>query len=221
MSDYPGIRSDQRVFFVGKTGSGKTYSARALLSSADIVRLVVVDAKGTFDPGQWRAELCPIAKLSDRMRDDEYRLIIRPTPDEFGEVGRVLAAERDYIVYIDEMYYLFQSGAQSKMLADWQALWTRGRELKIGVWCGVQRPSRIPLFAMSEADHYFVFRLSMREDRQRIAEIIGLENLPGVKTRYGFLYAEPGREIYRLYGEVKLTKSARSSTIETPQQNVA
>lgn len=216
MSD--NIRSDQRVFFVGKTGSGKTFAARALLAARGIVRLVVIDAKGTFAADDWRADVLPIAQLADRMTEDQYRVIIRPTPDEFAEVGRVLAAGKDYIVYIDEMYYLFQSGAQSKMLADWQALWTRGRELSIGVWCGVQRPSRIPLFAMSEADHYFVFRLSMREDRARVAEIIGLESLPAIKSRFGFLYAEPGREVYKLIGEVKLTKSARSSTIETPQQ---
>ena len=49
------INSSERVLLPGKTGSGKTYLARAFLARAE--RLIVIDSKFNLDPVAWRAEI--------------------------------------------------------------------------------------------------------------------------------------------------------------------
>ncbi len=37
-----------------------------------------------------------------------------------------------------------------------------------------QRPSRIPLITLSEAEHFYIFRLQLLKDRQRVEELTGI-----------------------------------------------
>ena len=46
----------------------------------------------------------------------------------------------------------------------------QGRSKHISVWCGTQRPSKIPTIIMSEAEHDFIFRLRNLADRKRMAQ---------------------------------------------------
>lgn len=62
----------------------------------------------------------------------------------------------------------------------------QGREIGItGIVC-TQRPSKIPPAIISEADHFFVFVLNRRDDREAAAETIGDYGQPSVK--YAFVY---------------------------------
>src|SRR5690348_7842342 len=57
------------------------------------------------------------------------------------------------------------------------ALYTRGRELGIGVWAAAQRPASVPVVMFTEADWFLMFRLQRFEDQKRMAEYIGDEAL--------------------------------------------
>lgn len=187
------ISRDSRTLVVGKTGSGKTTLARVFLQSID--RLIVIDSKFTIDPGEWQAD--KIETLPQEL-PDQFRYIVRS--DDPQSLGEKLIRFSDYVIYIDELYAIFTSAGSAS--PGWRGLWTRGREYRIAVWAGVQRPVKIPLETISEADHYFCFRLSWPEDRRRMSEVMGV-TIPQLPPR-SFIYGHPATEQYMRVGSIEI-----------------
>lgn len=91
-------------------------------------------------------------------------------------------------LYIDEVYGVVDPG--SKPTPAFTAVFTRGRSMGIGTSASSQRPMWVPLFVLSESEHFFVFRLSLQEDKNRMAAFMG----PAVrdtiiKDRHGVFYS--------------------------------
>lgn len=162
------IRSDERVLFVGKTGSGKTYLARYL--TAPVPRLVVCDPKGRINSEEWR-----LRPYDDALRDLQdgkparARIAPQYAEEDWEPFFWQLLGIGNCIIYIDELYGV----GPSKGSRGLQALYTRGRELGIGVWSATQRPTFIPIYARSEAEWVFQFQLNIFEDRERMYQTIG------------------------------------------------
>lgn len=182
------IRQDERVALVGRTGSGKTFFARALLTGAR--RLVILDSKGTLR--DWPGVIdVPISHIADDQEHFDTLLaeygrlrVLISTPAEGETVARLAYHAGDLIVYIDEMYGVIPPGTR---VGPWiQALYTRGRELGIGVWSGTQRPTWAPLVMFSEAEWFVVFQLLLEEDRRRVAGFFGEEAEARIPDRHGF-----------------------------------
>lgn len=166
------IGSDERCFITGKTGSGKTYLARHLLRT--LPRLVVLDPKATLE--KWRLETWQKESRRALREGDEVRVrvLLDPTrdPTEFWEgVLEEVYQAGNCTVYIDEVYSLAPQGTWAPPVM--QAIWTRGRELGIGAFAASQRPRWVPKFILSEAEHFFAFRLLLRADREYMAEFMG------------------------------------------------
>lgn len=186
------ITTDQRVFTAGKTGSGKTYLWKHQLRN--VQRLVVLDGKGTLD--DW--------ELTDWQQDGEgRRALVRGDPTRL----RVLSPLGDknpanywddvlwecyeagnVMIYCDELYAVNQP--QKPTLSSLHAIYTRGRELHVGMISVTQRPTWIPLVVMSEADWFFCFRLQLQEDRTRIAAFMGPRVMNPPVDKYGFYFME-------------------------------
>lgn len=185
------IRTNERVLLVGKTGSGKSYMARALV--AGIQRLIVLDPKGTLGAefaADWNLEDWSNRGAQLLAKGKPVRLRVPPPgpdadPVEYWRPYLLAAYEaRNVTVYIDEMYGVVPAGRQ--MPPELQALYTRGRELGIGVYAATQRPSWIPLFAISESEWLFTFRLMLEDDKKRMAGIMGPLVLNGWADQYGY-----------------------------------
>lgn len=188
------IEPYERVIFVGKTGSGKTYLARHLAQS--LRRLVVFDPKGMLNqPGAgWN--------LVDWSREGEKALLagenIRlrvPAPLDGDWSPYLLAIQRAQLafdrpmknpvtLYMDEVYGVVPPGKRPQ--DELVALYTRGREWGIGVWGATQRPVWVPLFVKSEAEWTFMFRLQLPDDQRSMAGIIGPAALVPIRDEYGF-----------------------------------
>ncbi len=173
MSEQLTIKAGERVLFAGKTGSGKTWLAERLLSSAP--RLVVLDAKANLSSWNLREPNDLDWHKFSRGKTGRFR-ILPPLTDKpeawYEELFERLYRIGDLTLYIDEAYAVAQSARPGKWLT---ALYTRGRELGIGVWAATQRPTWIPLFMLSESDWFLIFRLNVERDRWRLSTIAGDE----------------------------------------------
>jgi DNA helicase HerA-like ATPase len=179
------IRANERVLIAGKTGSGKTWLASRLL--AGVRRLVVLDPKANLDswnlvqPNGWQWQ------QFSRGKAGRFRILPPITPDPAGWYETLFArlyAIGDLTLYIDEAYAVVPPGSRP---GQWlSALYTRGRERGIGVWAATQRPTWIPLFLLSEADWFLIFRLNLDADRQRLANLAGDRVLQKIPDQHGF-----------------------------------
>lgn len=191
-SDFIKIRSDERVFIAGKTGSGKTVLARQML--ARTTRLIVIDPKARLD--NWDTEDYDAVSRDAIRRGERIRVrVLLPIEEDIqpfvDEVIKLAYSAGNIVVYIDEVYGIIDPGDKpTKWLT---ALYTRGREQEVGVVAVSQRPAWVPLFMMSEADHFFSFRLNIPEDRKRMMEVTGMtEVVKPIYDIHGFYYYHNG-----------------------------
>lgn len=193
LSDMLPARTD-RALFVGQTGSGKTTLAQHLLNARRYV--VVLDVKGTLN---WRGyELH--RSLARMAKSDAERLIYRPPynvledDEEMDGFFRWIYLRRNTTVYVDETAGVTNG---DNFPYHFGACYMRGRELGVEMWCATQRPMRIPQIVMSEAEHVYVFKLRMPQDRLRVESITGIANalqFPLRKREY--LYAPQDGDVH-------------------------
>lgn len=184
------IRSDDRVALVGRTGSGKTYAARRLCNNAK--RLMVLDPKQRIDATEWRC--IPWDREARRLlqnREPVRTLIRAPLtmkPWEFWEdIYRLAMSYGNVLVYTDEVYLVLPPGGVASPAM--RACWTAGREIGVGSYAAMQRPSRVPLEVISEAEHIFMFRLTLADDRKRMVDNgLGDAAMQMIKDRHGLFY---------------------------------
>ena len=180
------------MLLCGQTGSGKTYAARYLLKPLD--RVVVVDPKGddsiaTWGLAPWDREARRLLRSGEPIRTRVLIPIGKEADEVFEEVFEFVLGVGNCTIYCDELYGIVSPGAKPGPFLT--ALWTRGRSLGIGAWASTQRPSWIPLFTRSEAQHYFIFRLLLRADRFSMTEVAGEEVMERITDKHGLFYMSP------------------------------
>ena len=200
------LKLGERAFFVGHTGSGKTYLAAKLLDEVAPPRLpvVVIDPKGMFEvnagsvweirddlPRRWEVQ------IRHPKKPRHLRLIIRPGfledmrhHEELNRIYDRIFNAGKVLVYLDEIQRLCHNARASASLA---RLVQMGRQPRVSVWGSTLRPAGIPRMFLSESDHLFVFRLRDLDDRKRMSEVIGPwgEQTPG-PGEHDFWYMPPG-----------------------------
>lgn len=180
------IKSNERVFICGKTGSGKSTLTRYLLMPSE--HLIVIDGKDSEDTLEnWNLEPYNREKHLKAIKNHEYcRIRLVNNMEDIIEVLNAIYEYGNHILYIDELTATIPP--RTKAPAIFTDIWTRGRARNIGAWAGTQRPSQIPLEFISESEHLFIFKLTLENDRKRVSMITGNKVLPIPKDKFGFYY---------------------------------
>ena len=203
------IGRDQRLAVVGKTGTGKTYLLRAL--AAPVTRLVVIDSKGTLGGEDWNlAPWTPKTAFALAAGKPVRLRVLAPMDGDYEPFFSAVYNAGDCVLVIDELFAVSDRGKFGPWL---QACYTRGRELKVGVWAAMQRPSWVPLMALSEADYYVCFRLQLEEDRRRMAAFMGPQVEAPVRDKYGFWLYSTEWENPRYARSLEVRESRRREAI--------
>jgi len=176
---------EERIFFVGANGSGKTILASAFV--AGYPRVTVLDVKGDFPipwkDGDYQIRTKPpgvgfLNSLKWRFRNQH--IIYRPSIGyDSGEAiarffdGAYRKAQKEKgksprILYVDEGAWVSYAGAWRSLAR----LLISTRSLKLGIWLSSQRPKGLPVEARSEAWRWYVFYLRSREDRKEVVSFL-------------------------------------------------
>ena len=181
------IKANERAFFVGTTGSGKTVLAKYLLNySGD--RIFVIDPKHTFEH---KNEDFEYAKNLPIFRK-EFKIIYRPTKNDDRDMANILTElykRGNVLIYVDELATTAKFfPATIEILED---ISRTGRERYISLWCATQRPRHVPVAMLTESEVWFVFLLRDPRDRRHMQGYVG-EEVNEQIPMYHFWYARPG-----------------------------
>lgn len=164
----PGITHRTGIF--GRTGTGKTRLGAFLLSMSpfDQIPYCVLDYK--LEQLFSQVDRIKEIGLSDKLPKQPGLYIVRPDSTENAEVEAWLwdvKKRGNFGLYIDEGYGIDRFS--QAMLA----ILTQGRSLHVPVVWLSQRPTRIHTHAVSELDFIAAFQLTLPQDVQKLAEIMG------------------------------------------------
>lgn len=167
--------------------------------------VIVYDVKGQMKPGDWTGfafvkSFDELKKKAETRSDGRFtfpKIVFQPNiyelPDEGDENGhadkffRFIYFRENTVLFVDEVYGVTTG---RRIPFHYKAILTRGRERGITCFSGTQRPAEIPQFILSESENYFVFKLQMPQDKERIRKIVGIpEALIESLEKYEFLAA--------------------------------
>lgn len=177
------LKPDERWYFVGKTGSGKTTLAKHFLTFKAKKKPVVIVADDLWlgrgkDKLTWSTSgLGTIARPRLVRRFNPKFRVQCIEPDSPGwEDANLLAMfaavlkHGNITVYIDELFGVVD---QHHNPIEFKELWSKGRKYGVEAWGGSQRPSELPDLVMSQAENWAVFRVINPKDLNKVADMTG------------------------------------------------
>jgi hypothetical protein len=174
--------------------------------------LIVADVKGTIAPGEWGLDAVTMADGLDRLgagKPCRFRVPNLLTGAAWEDFFWSIYRLRNVVLYLDEVYDVGPPLGSPGL----RALYTRGRELGIGVVASTQRPRFIPGFVLSEAEWLVAFQTRMPQDAELLTKLTGIEIAPPLTGHQLILYNDRVGAI-RYNGGVHVVPTARVAPVE-------
>lgn len=178
----------EHVTLIGKTGSGKTHAALALM---DLRTYSLIAATKRRDP-LLKEAVTHGYKVTESMREIprtetgtpvHRKVIVWPGQAIESERERLAMqasalretlsiAERQgyWTVLLDETMWAYDRLGLKKEL---DSVWYQGRSAGVSLVACAQRPTRVPRLMISQASHLFLWRVSDKRDLEPLREIAG------------------------------------------------
>jgi len=192
-------RPGEHVTMVGPTGCGKTWLAYQLIGQYASTRWPAVSLmKKPRDPvtnmyarrlkfrivptwppvwSPWKPQdppgwvVWPRTKFDPDL-DRPYKANIFRKALMNAYRGNGVFRKRPRIIYVDDAYGIAIILDLDDELIE---MWTEARTMECGLWTGFQKPSHVPLWAYSQAEHLILFNDPDKRSRERFAEIGGVD----------------------------------------------
>ena len=176
------LRGSERRLFVGKTGSGKSVLARALLRAMNQRGwpIVIIDpsamwmGKGNkqWDRGAGTLDRPKLVTRFDPKANVQLYVPSIPGWQDGGLDAMMAGAMKrgNIVFYFDETNGLVTA---SQFSPEFARIVTQGRKHDVAVWAATQRPTRVPEILLSQAENWAIFRVITPGDRKKISEYTG------------------------------------------------
>lgn len=194
------IKANEHVFVCGATGTGKSYLSETYLGGFEYV--VKLDTKQESyerymdDESAWYGldegkdfDVCH--SLEEAMESDFKKIIYTPdyseiNPDTMDEFFKWIYERGNTIVWIDELMSITSARTYPQQLKRCAIM---GRSKGVGIWALTQRPSDIPTIVLANSRHFFMFDLSAPQDRKKMSDTTGCQEMLENPTGFNFWYA--------------------------------
>ncbi|MFQ5531333.1 MAG: hypothetical protein ACE5ES_01830 [Candidatus Nanoarchaeia archaeon] len=172
------IYNSDRIFIAGKSGSGKSYLAKEIFKALN--RLVLVDYKHEVIIGGFGI-IKSYSEFLDLVQKGHTKIIMRPSGtheqinSELSKIETYIFNKGNWTIAFDELTKREKNFMDLPPSLD--NIVRMGRSRGVGIIVIHQRPSRLELGFMSEAEHFFIFTLNLRVDKDKMRGVIGDENI--------------------------------------------
>ena len=192
-----GPRGADRGFIAGRSGAGKSFLARRILTTYGISEnwpkefrgnVFIIDPNGNFDyPNEGEFDTVEEVKLDRKARTLRYI----PNHDQLDALHWNALWEKLFLCRFPLLTYVDETRAMEPLFGRvrfergnfFTAYLTRGRALGKSAIMGAQRPVTIPRDIIGQAEWFYVFDLPLEDDRTTIAGTIGEFSVDGERIR--------------------------------------
>ena len=192
------LKSSDRVFITGMTGSGKTYFIKKVLM-LQYKRFILYDYKGEYGDVKAR-HVSSIEDLSAAIKAGYCKIVFNPyyvNDAVFNELCLIVFRLGNMALIVDE---LGSHAEPHKILENHSLLLRQGRGRGVGLINGTQRPNDTHNNVLSEAEHYFIFFLTLPSDKRKIEGIVGQPLGWGSLKEFEYFYCCPKRRLVQKMG---------------------
>jgi len=200
------LERGQRGIIIGQTGSGKTVGAIVQLQSTHLFPVIIFDTKGepAFDSIALDDEesivydsAADFLKNWPKKSQPDY-IIVRPDMHELSDIEAldgvlqaIMHIGKKCLIYIDEAY---QFHIQGRAGAGLVGLLTRGRSKGMSVLMSTQRPAWLSRFCFTEAQKFYIYRLTDERDHKIISAYIPGFLQKSVAKKHHFYYYDNSQD---------------------------
>ena len=192
------FRQGDHVSLIGSTGCGKTTLAfSGILPVRDHVAVLATKPKDKALTGLLKNGYVKIKSWPPEYAWEKHILLwpnasrVTDTANQaviFSNALSQIYETGAWCIYIDELHYMIDTLKMERLLS---LLWQQGRSIDISLVASMQRPSKVPLLAYTQATHLFFWRCNDEADLKRIGGI-GWQNSKVVRDIVSRLYGPPG-----------------------------
>lgn len=197
------IKRDEHVFICGMTGSGKSYLAEAYLTNYDyVIKLDTKDeaserlkkGKSAWTGLELGKDFEIVRNFEDIFDVESKKIIFVPDYDEqseetFNRFFRFCFDRENTIIWVDE---LMSIGTVHRYPKELGRIYQQGRSKNVSIWACSQRPSGVPIIATANSTHFFVFQMGNFNDRKRMVDSTGMEQMLELPEKHAFWYYKMG-----------------------------
>ena len=203
------IETNKHVLICGMTGTGKSYLAENYLRNYDFV--VKLDTKDETEerrregrsPWEGLKEGVDFTVCRDIEQLDEIetpKIIFVPdfeeqTEELFERFFQWCFRRENTMVWVDELMSVGTANRYPRTLG---RIMQQGRSKNVALWACTQRPSGIPSIVPSNCSYFFVFDLTLPQDRKKLVDVTGIMKLTrrpsSAKHPYAFWFYKMGAQ---------------------------